>query len=85
MSNPQIPHLSTLRRGGGHTAGGVEGSHERDEAAKEKIIQSTDFDAATSRLSAVQAGYLDDPFARLLIDTSDRDPVGRKLPLMNRG
>jgi [phosphatase 2A protein]-leucine-carboxy methyltransferase len=49
---------------------------------KDKIIQKTDFDAATSRLSAVECGYLDDPFAKLILPGGYAD---RRLPLMNRG
>ena len=50
----------------------------------DRIIRATDNDAATSRLSAVDAGYLDDPFAHLLYDTSSKE-ISRRLPLMNRG
>lgn len=91
MSTPVIPNLNNFRRGGNRrggrgrdiTVGGAESSSGNNEAEKEKIIQSTDLDAATSRLSAVEAGYLDDPFARLLTHTSNN--VARKLPLINRG
>ena len=48
---------------------------------KDEVIQKTDNDAATSRLSAVETGYLDDPFARLLTPGQH----ARRLPLMNRG
>ena len=47
-------------------------------------IRGTDTDAASSRLSAVSLGYLDDPFAPLLHKT----PPGsssRKPPLINVG
>lgn len=50
--------------------------------SKDRIVQNTDNDAATSRLSAVESGYLDDPFARLLTHSEN---VDRRLPLMNRG
>jgi [phosphatase 2A protein]-leucine-carboxy methyltransferase len=89
MSAPQIPDLNTLRRGAGRGRGRGRGSP-ADAAAgqnvphidKDKIIQRTDFDAATSRLSAVECGYLDDPFARLILPGGHAE---RRLPLMNRG
>jgi [phosphatase 2A protein]-leucine-carboxy methyltransferase len=91
MSAPQIPNLNTLRKDGGRRSGrgrggaggGAEsGNSETDSNAKDRIVQSTDNDAATSRLSAVEAGYLDDPFTRLLSPSGN---VQRRLPLMNRG
>lgn len=44
-------------------------------------IQATDTDAATSRLSAVDAGYLSDPFASYFVS----GPRLRRLPIINRG
>lgn len=90
MSAPQIPNLNTLRKGAGRRGGRGRGSasgvaesgHETNTARKDAIVQGTDHDAATSRLSAVEAGYLDDPFAKLLIPGGN---VDRRLPLMNRG
>ena len=87
MSAPQIPNLNTLRRGGlrRRGRGTALGSTRNDVARKannDEIIRNTDNDAATSRLSAVEAGYLDDPFAKLL---SGNEEVSRRLPLMNRG
>lgn len=90
MSAPHIPNLNTLRRGGPRSRGGGRGGpiapiSENDTAksslAKDEVIQRTDNDAATSRLSAVEAGYLDDPFAKLLTPGQH----ARRLPLMNRG
>jgi [phosphatase 2A protein]-leucine-carboxy methyltransferase len=89
MSAPQIPHLNTLRRGAGRGRGRGRSSP-ADAAAgqnvphidKDKIIQRTDFDAATSRLSAVECGYLDDPFAKPILPGGRAE---RRLPLMNRG
>jgi len=88
MSAPQIPNLSSLRRGGlrgrGRGRGGLssDAGRGRQSTSKDEVIQRTDQDAATSRLSAVEAGYLDDPFAKLLAPGSG---VSRRLPLMNRG
>jgi [phosphatase 2A protein]-leucine-carboxy methyltransferase len=84
MSAPQIPNLNTLRRGGlrSRGRGGGVGQDGRPRKDYDEIIQNTDNDAATSRLSAVEAGYLTDPFAKLL---STQDETPRRLPLMNRG
>ena len=90
MSAPQIPNLNTLRRGGGRGRGRGRGSFPESlhlsqnvsKESKDKIIQSTDLDAATSRLSAVECGYLDDPFAKLMLPGGHTE---RRLPLMNRG
>lgn len=90
MSAPEIPNLSTLRRGGLRLRGKGRGDSRttvnehgatQHSLAKDEVIQNTDTDAATSRLSAVEAGYLDDPFARLLTPGQH----ARRLPLMNRG
>lgn len=78
MSASTIPNLNTLRRGRGRGRGGIVGS---DRKSKDEIVQATDSDAAGSRLSAVDAGYLEDPFAKLLTPSE----VQRRLPLMNRG
>jgi len=48
----------------------------------ELAIRATDTDAAVSRLSAVQAGYLDDPFAEHFVDAASST---RRLPIINRG
>ncbi|KEF60493.1 uncharacterized protein A1O9_02054 [Exophiala aquamarina CBS 119918] len=85
MSAPHIPNLNSLRRGPrgrgrglGDRPGGVSHKH----VDHDQVVRNTDNDAATSRLSAVEAGYLEDPFARLL---APGDGVQRRLPLMNRG
>lgn len=44
-------------------------------------IQSTDTDAAVSRLSAVSLGYLIDPYASIFV----QGPSTRRLPIINRG
>jgi [phosphatase 2A protein]-leucine-carboxy methyltransferase len=89
MSAPQIPKLKSLRRGGLRSRGNVHGSTGGHAASpggrlikQDAIVQNTDNDAATSRLSAVDAGYLDDPFAKEL---SAPESFQKRLPLMNRG
>lgn len=47
------------------------------------MIQGTDTDAAVSRLSAVELGYLDDLYARYFVQSSG--PGDRRLPIINRG
>lgn len=89
MSAPQIPNLltsrgcprtrggrgrGTSRFGGGESAG--PGAQRKDLA-----IQSTDTDAAVSRLSAVSLGYLEDPFASLFVNGEGT----RRMPIINRG
>lgn len=91
MSDQQIPNLNTLRRGGlrgrerghdNHDRKTGLGATSRRPISHDQIVQNTDNDAATSRLSAVDAGYLEDPFAKLLTQGVN---VTRRLPLMNRG
>lgn len=51
--------------------------------AKDRIIQRTDNDASVSRLSAVELGYLHDPFAHALVNS---EAIGSKrYPIINRG
>ena len=47
-------------------------------------IQGTDTDAALSRLSAVEVGLLDDPFAQYFAGDGG-GPAPRRLPIINRG
>jgi len=54
---------------------------EGERFAKDKIVQLTDQDASVSRLSAVEVGYLDDPFARLFLSAGQQ----KKFPIINRG
>ncbi|KAI9823973.1 MAG: carboxy methyl transferase for protein phosphatase 2A [Phylliscum demangeonii] len=68
-------------------------------SSPDHIVQSTDRDASLSRLSAVERGYLDDPFARLFVDEEDEEKddggpgkghgeaarQGRRFPIINRG
>jgi hypothetical protein len=93
MSAPQIPNLLSLRggprsrgsrgRGRGPLAGdadpGISGGNARNR--KDLDIQSTDTDAAVSRLSAVSLGYLHDPYAALFVAGGGT----RRMPIINRG
>ncbi len=90
MAAPHIPHLNNLRtslgngpgRGRGRSLGGSSTlSTEQDKAAKDKVVQQTDKDASVSRLSAVDLGYLDDPFAKIFVSSQAQ----RRFPIINRG
>ena len=94
MSN--IPNLNTLRRGGPRFRGSRRGgraipendddclpSPAQQEAAKDRVVQQTDGDASSSRLSAVALGYLDDAYARELLQLGEQVP--RRYPIINRG
>lgn len=85
MSAPQIPNLNTFRRGGGRTklrgrAGPSGGPSTRP--FKDTVVQETDNDASGSRLSAVELGYLEDPFISLLFPNGVQT---RRFPIINRG
>ncbi|KAI9741422.1 MAG: Transcription initiation protein spt3 [Claussenomyces sp. TS43310] len=93
MSASQIPDLRTLLggsrgRGGPRLRGRGQGGAmappqiEKETAFRQdRLIQQTDVDAAVSRVSAVKAGYLHDPFAQeFMID----EPV-KRFPIINRG
>ncbi|KAA8571908.1 hypothetical protein EYC84_001857 [Monilinia fructicola] len=89
MSANQIPNLLSLR-GGPRSRGRSRGQGLRDPLnphlevssnRRDNAIQGTDTDAAVSRLSAVNLGYLDDPFARYFVNGSGT----RRLPIINRG
>lgn len=88
MSAPSIPNLLSLRgsRGGarGGRGRGRSGQGSSAGAAHDATIQGTDNDAAVSRLSAVELGYLDDPYARYFVQSVDGPPA-RRLPIINRG
>ncbi|RAL17075.1 protein C-terminal leucine carboxyl O-methyltransferase ppm1 [Aspergillus homomorphus CBS 101889] len=94
MSASQIPNLNTLRRGGGRgrlrgRGGGHTGENDQDAQfrrggsnPKDRVVQGTDNDASVSRLSAVNLGYLEDPFASALTPPGQET---RRLPIINRG
>ncbi|KAG0372941.1 hypothetical protein BGX24_012380 [Mortierella sp. AD032] len=50
------------------------------QAARDDVIKGTDDDAIISKLSAVNLGYLDDPFVKHFVKRPSRRP-----PLINRG
>ena len=89
MAASHIPNLNTLRnaRGTGRGRGrpgpgspfGIVSAE--DKVAKDKVVQQTDQDASVSRLSAVEAGYLDDPFVKYFVSGEGQ----RRLPIINRG
>lgn len=75
-----IPNLNSLRSGRGRGRGGSRTYGSRP--GKDQVVQGTDNDASVSRLSAVELGYLVDPYATALT------PAGaatRRLPIINRG
>ncbi|KAH3962693.1 hypothetical protein HBI25_105310 [Parastagonospora nodorum] len=88
-SSNEIPNLKTLlgnRRGGGlrgreRSGGGIASSSEENEQVRDNAVKATDQDAAGSRVSCVELGYLHDPYAKLFAT----QPATRRLPLLNRG
>ena len=86
MSTAQIPNLKSFRgsRGGRPQRRGQHVDTEEEKAANDKIIQGTDTDASVSRLSAVEIGYLSDPFAKAFVP-SQTDRWIRRYPIINRG
>ncbi len=90
MAALHIPNLNSLRnargigRGRGRPGPGgsnTTGSEEEDKSTKDKVVQQTDQDASVSRLSAVEVGYLDDPFAKYFVSGEGQ----RRFPIINRG
>jgi [phosphatase 2A protein]-leucine-carboxy methyltransferase len=59
------------------------GDEEEDSGTKDRIIQATDDDALGSRLSAVNAGYLQDAYIKNFF--SDKIPPPTRFPIINRG
>ncbi|RFU78758.1 leucine carboxyl methyltransferase 1 [Trichoderma arundinaceum] len=92
MSAPSIPNLLSLRgRGGARGRGrgrgqgrgaGADAPVSRGQA-HDLTIQGTDTDAAVSRLSAVDMGYLSDPYARYFVSNLGGPPT-RRFPIINR-
>ncbi|KAH7189473.1 leucine carboxyl methyltransferase 1 [Fusarium flagelliforme] len=86
MSGSEIPNLLNSLRSvrGGRGRGRGRGGHASSSATHDSTIQGTDTDASVSRLSAVDLGYLDDPYAQYFVQSSD-GPAARRLPIINRG
>jgi [phosphatase 2A protein]-leucine-carboxy methyltransferase len=89
-----IPNLNTLRtgrkggprlrgRGGRPGPAGNDVSEADLEAGRDRIIQQTDHDATSSRLSAVSLGYVQDPYARDFLKAGEEIP--KRYPIINRG
>ena len=88
-----IPNLNTLRTGrpgpirrrGGRGASNYDDTLDEDavEGARDKIIQETNQDASSSRMSAIALGYFDDLFARALYPSGAEIP--KRYPIINRG
>ncbi|RDA88765.1 hypothetical protein CP532_4131 [Ophiocordyceps camponoti-leonardi (nom. inval.)] len=84
MAAPSIPNLLTLRGGSGGRGRNRRGrgdGHVPDNSSADAVIQDTDTDAAVSRLSAVQTGYLCDLYAESFVS----GPAPRRQPIINRG
>ena len=91
MAAPLIPNLNTIQTGSGrgHGRGRGQGSldgpvapnSEAEKVARDAIVQHTNLDASVSRLSAVELGYMDDPFAKLFVSSESQ----RRFPIINRG
>ena len=84
MSAPSIPNLNTLRSSRTSRARGRGGRPSDDENGAntrkaDQIVQQTDQDASALRMSAVELGYLNDPYANYFSAHS------RKFPIINRG
>jgi [phosphatase 2A protein]-leucine-carboxy methyltransferase len=88
-SSNEIPNLRTLlgqgrggtSRGRGRGRGALGTSSEERAQVLDNAVKGTDQDAAGSRVSCVELGYLDDPYAKLFATQQ----TARKLPLLNRG
>ncbi|KAI0202468.1 leucine carboxyl methyltransferase [Astrocystis sublimbata] len=86
MPAPSIPNLLTLKgsRAGHWGRGRAQGQIPPDLEWRpdyDRIVQTTDDDAAVSRLSAVNRGLLRDPFAQYFAP----NPSITRLPIINRG
>ncbi|KAI0159706.1 leucine carboxyl methyltransferase [Xylariaceae sp. FL1272] len=92
MPAPSIPNLLSLRgsRGGSGTRGRTRGRGGAPAASAsapshDAVIQGTDTDAAVSRMSAVDLGYIQDRYAQYFVPTSGTGDHVRRLPIINRG
>ena len=102
MNAPSIPNLLTLRSSRGGRGTSRRNGHEpsantstsnatpTSSAKHDRIIQQTDDDAAGSRLSAVDAGHLEDAFADVFWEAEGTETEGarirpRRMPIINRG
>ncbi|KAF2971392.1 hypothetical protein GQX73_g2181 [Xylaria multiplex] len=95
MSAPSIPNLLTLRgsRGGSAARGRIRGrggtrssgATPASTPSHDATIQGTDTDAAVSRMSAVDLGYLADAYARWFVQAPAMGAAVRRLPIINRG
>lgn len=85
MAASQIPnllsHVGNLRSRKIVRRHGLTNYATLSQESKDLGIQSTDTDAAVSRLSAVSLGYLIDPYASIFV----QGPSTRRLPIINRG
>ena len=82
MAAPQIPNLlNSLRNSRTSRGRGGRVLHGPGSSA-DVVIQQTDDDAAGSRMSAVEVGYLDDPYARFMTKPGQNT---RRMPIINRG
>jgi len=90
-----IPNLRTLRTGrrghglrGGRSSRGAphrddDGDVRSVEAGRDAIIQQTDHDASSTRMSTVSLGYLDDPFAKAFLAPGEQ--ITKRYPTIHRG
>jgi len=83
MAAPQIPNLLD-RLKASKAARSQKTAEQLNHVTQtnDTIVQQTDDDAAGSRLSAVDAGYLHDPYARPF---SNVQGSVRRMPIINRG
>lgn len=99
MAASQIPNLLETLRASRAARGGVNSSGRRggggaatarskestSSESRDKIVQQTDEDASGSRLSAVEAGYLEDAFAHAFYTNTNCQEIPRRMPIINRG
>lgn len=93
MASNSIPPLSTFRgerRGPRLRRGERSGSKIHDAASgedagsqRDQVVQQTDHDASSSRMSAIALGYLDDPFTQAFLPPGEQ--VVKRYPIINRG